>query len=417
MGEIVMFKKILITLMVIMMLYGCASQKKEEQNLNVETLSFNGLRMPSGGLSEIKLQETNDLSEEEVAEVNRAMRAYSPSSKTPLINNAKEFYYYSQLDKDEKDIYDALMMLVEDPVDPNNVIMYSTEMDLNSDEFVNKLRIAYYSVLYDHPELFWLYNDINASVMFGTSSQPSSPGYNDVYLYFDKPYTNFEADVKEFNQAVEEFLSDIDLNQSQTDIAKAIHDKLINMVTYDQKVLDEDIYADLAHTAYGALVKNSRGDKNTAVCDGYSLAYEYLLQQAGLEAAVIVGNAGGSEADAGGHAWNIIKVDDTWYEVDSCWDDFGTLEEQLEDYKSENIYPYYMEALNDEAYREAVEHYLYRVSTDKISDFEAGNDYVYYSKDGKYMYSLVSDGIHIRASEVADWIPVNELIRLAPIAK
>ena len=29
--------------------------------------------------------------------------------------------------------------------------MYSTEMDLNSDEFVNKLRIAYYSVLYDHP--------------------------------------------------------------------------------------------------------------------------------------------------------------------------------------------------------------------------------------------------------------------------
>ena len=62
MGEIAMFKKILITLMVIMMFYGCASQKKEEQNLNVETLSFNGLRMPSGGLSEIKLQETNDLS-------------------------------------------------------------------------------------------------------------------------------------------------------------------------------------------------------------------------------------------------------------------------------------------------------------------------------------------------------------------
>ena len=76
-----------------------------------------------------------------------------------------------------------------------------------------------------------------------------------------------------------------------------------------------------------------------------------------------------------------------------------------------------MEALNDETYRETVEHYLYRVSTDTISDFEPGNDYVYYSKDGKYMYSLVSEGIHIRASEVADWIPVNELIKLAPIAR
>ena len=171
-----MIKKILITLLVIMALCGCASEKKEEQNLSVETLSFNGFHMPSGGLSEIRLQETKDLSEEEVAEANRAMRNYYPASSTPLINEAKEFYYYSQLDKDEQDIYDALMILVEDPVDPNNVIMYSTQMDLNSDEFVNKLRIAYYSVLYDHPELFWLYNDINATVMFGTSSQPSTPG-------------------------------------------------------------------------------------------------------------------------------------------------------------------------------------------------------------------------------------------------
>ena len=412
-----MLKKMMIVFMFVLLLAGCAAEKKQEQNINAETLTFHGLHMPYGGLGEIKLQETNDLSEEEVAEVNRAMRAYSPSSNTPLINNAKEFYYYSQLGKDEKDIYDALMMLVEDPVDPNNVIMYSTEMDLNSDEFLGKLRLAYYSVLYDHPELFWLYNDIKASVMFGTSDKPSSPGFNDIYFYFEKPYETFREDVEKFNKAAEEFLADIDLNQSETEIALAIHDKLINMVTYDNKVLDEDIYADLAHTAYGALVENSRGDKNTAVCDGYSLAYEYLLQQAGLEAAVLVGNAGGTAADAGGHAWSIVKIDDTWYEVDSCWDDFGTLEDELEDYKSEDIYPYYKEALSDEEYRKRIEHYLYRVSTDTITDYVPGDEYVYYSKDGKYKYSLIGEGVHIRASEVADWVPVNELIRLAPIAR
>lgn len=64
---------------------------------------------------------------------------------------------------------------------------------------------------------------------------------------------------------------------------------------------------DLAHTAYGCLVADSSGNPNYAVCDGYTLAMEYLLQQCGIEAAFIGGMAGFSQADAGGHAWNIVK--------------------------------------------------------------------------------------------------------------
>lgn len=405
-----------ILLILILLLSGCSAEKKEAENIPAQTLSINGLGRPNGDLSQIVLSETSELTEEETAQANRAMRAYLPTSGTPLVNNAKSFYYYEQLNSEEQNIYDALMLLVEDPVDENNIIMYSTELDLNSEEFNSALSMAYYAMLYDHPELFWIYNDIKTQIMFGIPNQNSSAGYNDIYFYFAEPYTDFRKDVETFNKATKDFLSDIDLNASEEEIALAIHDKLINTVTYDMDVLNNGISEDLAHTAYGALVENSRGNKNTAVCDGYSLAYEYLLQQAGLEAAVIIGNAGSNESDAGGHAWSIVKIDGKWYEVDSCWDDFGTLEDQLKDYEGQDIYTYYMEALNDEDYRKGVEHYLYRVNTDTISDYKPGNEFNYYSKDGKYSYSLVDAGVHIRASKIADWIPLNALVEKAPIA-
>ena len=412
-----MNKKIIMLVLLLLFVLSACGKKEEKVNSNAETLKLNSIFKPKGDLANIKMQDTSELSEEQVAEVNRAMRAYSPGSNTPLINNAENFYYYSRLEGEAKDIYDALILLVEDPVDPNNIVMYSTASDVNSDEFNQTLRLAYYSMLYDHPELFWLYNDIDASIMIGAAKNRSADGYLDVYFYFEEPYTDFRKNVETFNKAAEDFLKDIDLNASEAEIALAIHDKLINSVRYDQEVLNNDIYADYAHTAYGALVANSRGEANTAVCDGYSLAYEYLLQQAGLEAAVIIGNAGNTASDAGGHAWSIVKIDGEWHEVDSCWDDFGTLDEQLEDYKNEDFYSYYMEALNDKDYRNTLEHYLYMVSTDTISKYVPGEEYTYYSKDGAYKYSLVDEGVHIRASEVSDWVPVNELIELAPVAE
>ncbi|MCR5794559.1 MAG: hypothetical protein K6G61_04335 [Solobacterium sp.] len=382
---------------------------------SVKTLSLN-LPALSGGLGQLQLQEKTDLSEEETAEANRAMRAYSPIS-TPLINNAEHFYYYEQLDSTAQKIYDAMLLAVENPADPNNIVIYSTTDDIETPEFADALWLAYYAMLYDHPELFWLYNDTKATMNFGVPYVPSAPGTNELYIYFEEPYEDFEEDVQAFNDAAEKFLSDIDLTASEAEIALAIHDKLIETVTYDYDVMASGTAKDLAHTAYGALVENSRGDKKTAVCDGYSLAYEYLLQQAGLEAAVIVGTAGNDPSDLGGHAWSIVKVDGEWYEVDSTWDDAGSLDDMLEDYKTTDAYPYYREALDDVTYRDAIQHYLFEVPTATMESFVLTDEYYYSSKDGLYSYTILSDGIHVRASEDSEWFPYNKLIETAPIAE
>ncbi len=83
---------------------------------------------------------------------------------------------------------------------------------------------------------------------------------------------------------------------------KAIHDYLINRVSYDRTLKK--------HSAYHALIGKS------AVCEGYTSAAYRMFTDAGLETRIITGMAGG-----GAHAWNIVKVEDEWYHIDLTWDD------------------------------------------------------------------------------------------------
>ena len=410
-------KLIAMFLIAAMLLAGCSSTKPEPEkpSQNAETLSFNGFLFPTGDLdSGLKVADSKEMSAEEVADADRAMRAYTPGPESYLKNKAKTFVYYEALDKDEQGMYDAMLMAAEDPTDPNNIVVFTTDLDPSTDDFRVKLQTAYFSMLYDHPELFWLYNDINASM--GIGYNPNGSRY-DIYFGFAEQFEEFPEVMTRFNDAADAFLADIDLTKSEGEIAQAIHDKLIDSVTYDMKVCNENIRSDYAHTAYGPLVENGRGEDNTSVCDGYSLAYLYLLQQAGLTAAVIVGEAGSDKETMGGHAWNVVQIDGVWHEVDSTWDDMGTLEDQLQDYKGEKVYTYYMEALNDSAYRESIEHYLYLITTDELREYDPGDAYTYYSKDGKYMYSLVGSGVHYRVSELTGWEPYSYVVENAPIAK
>lgn len=378
---------------------------------------LSGITFPTGDLgAKIQIQDPKELTEEETAEAERASRAYVPGPESFLKNKAKDYYYYSQLDAEAKGIYDALYMVADDPVSPDNIVIYSTDLDPKSDEFMLEMYRAYYGMLYDHPELFWLYNDTLASIGYDIPRFNSQQGKNDVYFRMITPYNDFEKDMTKFNEAADQFLADIDLTGSDEQIARAIHDKLINTVRYDLEVMEKNLGEDLAHTAYGALVGNSRGEANTAVCDGYSLAYEYLLQQAGMEVSVLIGIAGNDEETAGGHAWSIAKINGEWKEIDSTWDDMGTLEEELEAYKGDMVYDYYKEALNDEAYRDSIEHYLFGISTSAMKNYDPGNNYVYDSKDGLYEYSLVGPSVHLRASEITGWEPYDQVVSMAPTA-
>lgn len=88
----------------------------------------------------------------------------------------------------------------------------------------------------------------------------------------------------------------------------AIHNYIINNCKYAE---DYDTNSDpVYYTAYGTLVKGE------AVCDGYASAASLLFNMCGIENIKIAGESKGV-----GHAWNLIKLDDEYYHIDTTWDD------------------------------------------------------------------------------------------------
>lgn len=86
------------------------------------------------------------------------------------------------------------------------------------------------------------------------------------------------------------------------DRVKAFHDYLVNNTVYGGS-------NDRKYTAGGALVDGK------AVCDGYAMAFDLLCYLSGIECIRVTGWAKES------HAWNKVKVDGSWYNVDVTWDD------------------------------------------------------------------------------------------------
>ncbi|WP_146551918.1 transglutaminase domain-containing protein [Rummeliibacillus sp. SL167] len=67
---------------------------------------------------------------------------------------------------------------------------------------------------------------------------------------------------------------------------------------------------DGGHSAYAVLFDHK------AVCQGYALAAYRILTEAGVETKYITGQVKGSN-----HAWNKVKVNGKWYNLDITWND------------------------------------------------------------------------------------------------
>jgi len=184
---------------------------------------------------------------------------------------------------------------------------------LNFDEEVSILKYNFS----DESILINAIHDANSDIYYASENikyKKNGLGITTVYLDYnyksngivDKGQSNLvQEDTK---LAIEEIISNINQNQSQSLMALEIHDELINLVEYDYENYLADTLSDESYTAYGALVNN------VAVCDGYSKAYMVLLEAVGIESHYV-----GSEAMD--HSWVIAKLDGKYYHIDITWDD------------------------------------------------------------------------------------------------
>lgn len=90
--------------------------------------------------------------------------------------------------------------------------------------------------------------------------------------------------------------------------ALILHDHIVRICEYDKKACDDKDPSPAARTAYSVLVRH------LAVCEGYVMAYRYLLNRAGIRSEEVL-------SDSMNHCWSYLYLNDNWYHADVTWDD------------------------------------------------------------------------------------------------
>ncbi len=322
--------------------------------------------------------------------------------------------FYNQLSDDDKAVYLLFVDLIEnkDIEDYEKTLCVKTDTynELTMDHFWN----IYYTVCYDHPEYFFLLTGDSPRISAYTSE---NEGFEQLRFSLTPAPAGENDMIAELEKAADVFLEDIDLSLSEQDIALLIHDKLIDLVSYDHELYTKDMgstYCDLSSTAYGALVHNSSGAANTALCGGYALAYEYLCQQAGICCGYVTGMADpniGDDDDPAFHAWNLLKLNGVYCETDATWDDFDVTEKTSDEKLIKLI-------TDDRDTYYAVTHHYYNLSTSKMEHL-AQKETTTFIIEGYSPYNPRSDSSHKRGTYslgVTDGISMY-LNSLLPIAE
>ena len=157
---------------------------------------------------------------------------------------------------------------------------------------------VYFTFRHDNPQYFWLSN----SVLYSGQSL-------DVVTYDEYADGEIRKDALEeiVNTAETVYQSHIFGEDDLYNKVLKIHDTLIEDIEYS-----EDVNIPIAHSIAGAMTSG-----RSAVCEGYAKVMQVMMNCYGIENIYVTGLGNG-----GGHAWNMVGMDDgKYYWLDATWDD------------------------------------------------------------------------------------------------
>ncbi len=173
-----------------------------------------------------------------------------------------------------------------------------------------------------------------------TNSKPQGGG--DSGNTSDKPSADVPNVQTETSKLIKNILSNI-IRQDMSELEKVlvIHDYITYNVDYDYENYLNNTIPAASYTSQGAL------STGRAVCSGYAYLFFEMAKGAGLDVICVEGTAdNGSGNGQQAHAWNQVKVNNQWYNIDTCWDDPTTVGKKSDDH-SMNTYEYCLISDND----------------------------------------------------------------------
>ena len=195
--------------------------------------------------------------------------------------------YRAMLTATQQTVYDQVY---ENAMNLNASFNISSSIDKDG---LTNIMTAIYN---DHPEMFWM--DTSYSYGYTTKGTVVS-----IALDFNDTVNNFTASKNKFDSVANTIIAKTSGLTSDLEKEKMVYKSLMNIVTYDENSV-------LNQSAYSAMVNGS------SVCAGYSRAFQYIMMQIGIPCYFCSGYA-----NNGYHAWNIVKINNVYHNVDLSWDD------------------------------------------------------------------------------------------------
>lgn len=206
--------------------------------------------------------------------------AYTAPKQGKIVYNKTMYDKYSKADSV---IYNALKNFDE-------------EIDVSEFNVSKSNAVEFYKTFsLIHPELFYV------GLGFSYSYDPTNDRVVGFYPDYIISKSEYETQKKALDKEVERVLSLVNDDMSDSEKALVIHDELAIMNEYSTA---DKSKADI----YNSLVEK------TSVCQGYALAYSYLMSLAGVDTELVVSNSMN-------HMWNKVHIGNAWYNVDVTWDD------------------------------------------------------------------------------------------------
>ena len=128
--------------------------------------------------------------------------------------------------------------------------------------------------------------------------------------------SNLSTYDKQILAGLSEFMNYAEQYKTLFEKEKAIHDYMVANCCYDEEVYYAYLQGDPFIKGYTPYSIEGIFVYKTAVCDGYSQAFQLCMELLGIPCVRIIGTANG-----GGHAWNAVQLEGEWYQVDVTWDD------------------------------------------------------------------------------------------------
>lgn len=318
---------------------------------------------------------------DELAALVENMPAMMSTSYNLYWDNYSSYYIYNHLSEDKQKLWDALEVLcasyLEDETDLTNGLTAYVSIDTTETITAEDLMGFANMFKYAHPQYYYLRS--------GYSYYAGATRVRLAFMVYDaftdgtdrKNATN--AMKTQFNIWSEQ----IALGNTEEEKVKIIHDIICDKVDYNHGVLagDNQITSEEEET-YFTQSAYSVFCTDLTVCAGYTQTFMWLCNAFDIECFGVT---------SPGHAWNKVKVNDNWYNLDATWDDgVGAGDRDYHCYLKNDAY---MESIGGHEEEEEWLPYLPSCTLDSGSDYRgAGTLQVITQKVTKPTISVVEEG-------------------------